>query len=397
MVVAGVPRYSRRVGKLGTVLELMHDARNRWTTVRAEVREWRDEELSSRAVERHMERDVAEGRSFASVYFPVDRSKIVPPVTEARTRVWFDGPRRVREERQVLQGVGEELVGVLDGDWWWLYTPFQGAITNQGDPHHSAGIGERWAGFFDPSSLIPSLDLDVLGRCRRHGRPAIRVRATWRESSWFGGSQALEFGAEGYELIFDAQKGVLLRSAALIDGEPFSITEVLEIAYDETFPPEVFSFVPPTGETLQPVQGQVDRRLSLEEAVAEAPFQIWVPCRVPRGFTLDVRFVPAAERPLTIPSVFLNYVPDDAAHRLSLRETATGELGWTAWAVPVAVEHEGEEFAVVPADDEHPWRPTHVFVERPGTSIEITSDLELDTLLGIAASLAPASPEAPRL
>ena len=49
------------------------------------------------------------------------------------------------------------------------------------------------------------------------------------------------------------------------------------------------------------------------------------------------------------------------------------------------------------ADDKRPWLPTHVFAEREGTSIEIQSDLELDTLLGIAASLAPAQAEPPRL
>jgi outer membrane lipoprotein-sorting protein len=346
------------VSKLGTVLELMHDAPNRWSTIRATVREWR-----------------------------------AVPASETRTRIWIDEAGRVREERDVVKGAGESSIGVLDGDRWWLYSPGRGAISNDGDAHQGAGIGDRLAVLFDPSRLIPSFDFDLLGRCTHRRRPAIRVRAKPRETSWQAVVE-LDPWAEHHELLVDVERGVLVRAAAFVGDEELAVLEVLEISFDEVFEDDTFVFVPPPGETVRSVQDAAGRMLSLEEAVREAPFPVWVPSRVPRGFTVHISLGPAGERP---PTLMLDYVPDDAVHRLSIRETPTGELGQISWADPRTVEHEGEEFLVVTADDRRPWLPTHVFAERAGTSIEITSDLELETLLGIAASLAPARAEPPRL
>ncbi len=190
----------------------------------------------------------------------------------------------------------------------------------------------------------------------------------------------------------DLERGVLLRAGAFTGGEEFAVIEVLEIAFDEVFADDIF--VSPEAESARSIGESPGRTLSLEDAVREAPFPVWAPRRVPRGFTAHVSLSAPGDRPATL---VLHYVPDDAVHRLSIREAPTGELGEIAWAEPRAIEHEGEEYLVVTADDKRPWLPTHVFAEREGTSIEIQSDLELDTLLGIAASLAPAQAEPPRL
>lgn len=383
------------MGKVGNVLELMHGARHRWVSIRATIRERRHEERAATAADRALERMLEGGRS--TVSYRASRHETGVAESEMLTRIWLGSSGRVREEREIVAGAGEPTIGVRDGDWWWLYSPSEGAVSNGGDSRQVAGIGDRTAVLFDPAPVTPGLDLEVLGRCRVGGRRGIRLRATPREAVTPGLLPELDLGAEAYELVVDAERGILLRTEAFAGGEPFSVVEVVDIAFDEKPPRRTFTFAPPDGEIVRPVQSPLQRALSLEEAACAAPFQVWIPSRVPRGFAMDVSFVPAAERPPTVATVLVDYVPDDAAHRLSVRQTAAGELGWADWTEPRTVERDGEEFAVVVPDDEHPWRPTHVFAERGGTSIEITSDLELDTILEIASSLAPAPVEPPRL
>lgn len=312
--------------ELGTVLELLHDAPNRWTTIRATVRERR----------------------------------AVPP-SETTARIWIGETGCVREERDVVPNGGEVL-----------------------------GSGDTLAVLFDPSRLIPSFDFDVLEMCTYRERAAIRVRAKPRETG--PTPTELDPWADDHELIVDVERGVLLRVGAFTGGEEFAAVDVLEIAFDEVFADDIF--LSPEGETARSLGEPPGRMLSLEDAVREAPFPVWAPSRVPRGFTAHVSLSAPGDRPATL---VLHYVPDDAIHRLSIRETPTGELGEIAWSEPRTIEHEGEQYLVVTADDKRPWLPTHVFAEREGTSIEIQSDLELETLLGIAASLVLAHAEPPRL
>ncbi len=88
--------------RLGTVLELLHDAPNRWTTIRATVRERR----------------------------------AVPP-SETTTRIWIGEGGLVREE-------------VV-------------AMTAGADASTEMGTGDTLGVLSDPSRLIPSFDFEVLG------------------------------------------------------------------------------------------------------------------------------------------------------------------------------------------------------------------------------------------
>lgn len=65
------------------------------------------------------------------------------------------------------------------------------------------------------------------------------------------------------------------------------------------------------------------------------------------------------------PTVGIHYAPETGAHQLTLTETPSGHPGWTAYG---------------------DW----TVVERDGTQIQITSDLDVDALLEVAASLIPA-------
>ena len=61
------------------------------------------------------------------------------------------------------------------------------------------------------------------------------------------------------------------------------------------------------------------------------------------------------------------------------------------------IERHGEELRVRVPEEDEPWRQTTVLAQRGETSIEITSDLPLETLLELVDSLVPAPPEPPKL
>ncbi len=51
----------------------------------------------------------------------------------------------------------------------------------------------------------------------------------------------LSWGADEYEVVVDAEHGVLLRCASRLRGEDFDTLEVEEIYFDEQFSDEVFT------------------------------------------------------------------------------------------------------------------------------------------------------------
>ena len=73
----------------------------------------------------------------------------------------------------------------------------------------------------------------------------------------------------------DAGRGVLLRVEGRRGGAAVSIVGVVESALDETVPDDRFVFTPPPGVEVSSVSSKRD--LSLEEAVAAAPFVLWLP------------------------------------------------------------------------------------------------------------------------
>ena len=48
-------------------------------------------------------------------------------------------------------------------------------------------------------------------------------------------------GADEYEAVVDAERGVLLRCASRLGGEDFDALEVEEIHFDEQFPEDTFA------------------------------------------------------------------------------------------------------------------------------------------------------------
>src|SRR5262249_1515568 len=146
------------------------------------------------------------------------------------------------------------------------------------EPRRGAGRGgntrrHAWKSLLDPADWIPALTFEPRGSTETAGRAALVVAATTREQSWPGHTPfALQEtrGAEEYELLVDGERGVLLRTAALLDGEAFWTAEFEELAFDEEFRAELFVFEPPSGVEVRPLQSRMPERLTVAEAASRA-------------------------------------------------------------------------------------------------------------------------------
>ena len=179
----------------------------------------------------------------------------------------------------------------------------------------------------------------------------------------------------------DAERGTPRRIEARYAGEPYVIFEVLEIAFDETFPDDVFT--PPPGSEVG-VRG-----LTLEQVAASAPFALWVPAE---DWECTIAYVWLDDDPSIAPQVNLQY---------------------TATATRIAqspVSHPGQQARIV-LEGAGPWRdterngrhmevrehaegprPAQVCLELEGTWIEIHSwELDINALADLAGGLRRAS------
>jgi outer membrane lipoprotein-sorting protein len=379
------------VASLGDLLELLHGAYDRFESVRLTARNWQHVAGSRSAFERFAAE--SGGTSLGAVRLGEPEAS----TREGIVRLWFEKPHRVREERE--GDLGGAVLGIRDGGRWWMYSPDFGARSNEDAPEVGSGVGQQYEHFLDPSPLIPALAFELSDETEVAGRRALQVLARPRgdapdlRHTLF----RLAAGADEYELAVDRERGVLLRAVARFGGEVFSLHEVTEIAFDEPFAPETFVFVPPPGEVVRGARGSSPSRLTIEEAVAAAPFRVFVPRVIGPGWRMTVHFFAGEERPAAPPAVTIHYARDDASHQLNVTQTAIdardpfdgdwdefdrGGVRWRTWK---------------PARDHDTMSP-RVQVEREGTRITMTSsDLDFDRLIELAEILVPAPTEPPPL
>jgi outer membrane lipoprotein-sorting protein/uncharacterized Zn-finger protein len=382
------------VSELAELLELLHGARDRSRTVRATIREWHHGERSSRAFKRHVE----ESKATAYTEARTVGEDSPPEAWESLTRLWVEKPARIREEREDPHW--ERLLVIRDGERWWSYSPQMGARSNEADPGVRSGAGQLSEHHLDPAPLIAALDFEVLGRRIFAGRPALEVRATPRLSAEAMPAHALFLlghGGDEFRLLVDRERGVLLRTEARLEGQPFRVRELLEVSFDEDFPWETFVFVPPAGESVRPPRVPSLRPVSIEEAARLAPFTVFIPKRVPAGWGMDVRYLHPEERPPVSASVAIWYRPPDATHVISLGERAADESRPSVHAPTREVERRGRRVFVWTPEEESAQEHPRIWLDLEGTRIELGTDLDLETLLEIADSLAPAPTEPLRL
>jgi outer membrane lipoprotein-sorting protein len=361
------------MGQLAELLELLDGAGRRYSALRATTHIRVVTALAAEALQRHQE-SLGDRRTSALAA----QARREPATVETEMRVWLDRPDRMRVEL-VRDGARNETF-VDDGEREWSHTRGSAAFTHPSQKAHRYGFEP----LFRPHTMLARVQLHPLGEAEWAGRRALHARATTRP-----GRPDFTFelppGAESFDLLIDRERGVILRLAAFLAGDEFHTLEVGEIAFDETLPAETFRFDPPEGVEVVDVDAMPEpEEVSLPEAISRAPFTVLAPTRVPEGATRRVRLVEADERFGQPTTVSLGYDFDGGLHYLSISESAQSDLPLDEGFE--AIERNGRRMH---ARDMGGQR--QVLAERLGTDVALVSDLPLDLLVEIAASLEPAS------
>lgn len=240
------------------VLKLMRSAPERYESVRALLR-YRGDGTAIKALRERFFRSEAYRRTYGDAPDPTRPIRHPEPDGPFgwRCRVWRVDDHRWRQElelpdggvdisastgRMRLRGTPEGPPGTSeqwqrrvggasreeDPDWIWLATD------------------TFWTMYpFDPDGGTPltleleEMDLRVEGALRWAGREAVRLVGAPVEELEYA-PEPLWWGADEYEVVVDAERGVLLRTASRIAGADIDALEVEEIHFDERFPDDVF-------------------------------------------------------------------------------------------------------------------------------------------------------------
>jgi hypothetical protein len=375
---------NRRVGALGEILELLHDAGERARPARLTVVEWRHGPRSSAAFERYMA--ARQGLGSAGMHVS-SRGEPTPDETSWTTTLVLESDARFREEAAGVQAGRRSLV--RDGERWASWDSDWGAVTSESE-QEGGPPSSTYAFLLDPVGVLGSFLLEPAGHAEVAGRHAWRVRAKARAEPEGSVLFRLGPGADRVDLAVDAERGTLLRSEAFLGDEPFHRLEVTEITFGPS-PSGTFDLTLPEGVV---ASGGWPRpqRLALHELAATAPFAVFAPDRVPEGWRLVERlFTAGRERPPVEPEVFLGYMSREGAYEVSVRQRSSSStraewLDWQPGDGGLEVADAGEN-----VEPRH-----HVRVERDGTLVELSGP-DPTLLLQLARSLAPAPADAPHL
>ena len=107
--------------------------------------------------------------------------------------------------------------------------------------------------------------------------------------------------ADDVVLDVDAERGPCCASSAVSPASPTSCARSVRSRSARTFPDSTFERELPEGETARPLERPFEHHVTLERAVALAPFVLWIAPRVPSDWEVDITFVNAMERPPTEP------------------------------------------------------------------------------------------------
>jgi hypothetical protein len=256
------------MGDVGDLLELLHGAADRWTTVQTTVR--------------------------------------VRGSAEQATQLWIAKPHRWRQE-------DADSVAVGRGRLWWASSPDVGFMSNEDDADF--GFGEPMQSFgahLDPAQLIPLLSFTQI----EHGRGVVVAHVRPRGGQGF--SVGMPRDGDEHVLTIDGERGVVLRIETLIGGEPFSVSELEGTIWDAAIPDDVFELTPSPGERVRSPR-ELHRVVTFEEAAQFAPFPVFAIAELPHGqWRSRVHFTAAGG---THPeSVYVTYHRADARGVITLFE-----------------------------------------------------------------------------
>lgn len=145
---------------------------------------------------------------------------------------------------------------ILNLPEWWTYDETTRVAEGRcGDQLSSPG----WLGFvpelLDPTHVLPTLDMVVVGATTAASRPAVELRGKERvmaRRSVVGSRTVIPMYATEHRLWIDAEFGVLLKAISFLDDHQFNIAEIVSIEFNNALDDEIFVFTPPPGVELRP-------------------------------------------------------------------------------------------------------------------------------------------------
>jgi outer membrane lipoprotein-sorting protein len=378
------------VGELGDLLELLYSAHSSFETVRGVLRRTTDSDLSERAMREFVEQEQSGTMRSSVIVLGRPDAEPTPSRRVAETRFWHEKPNRFREAITSDHPDGRDgWVAVRDGDRWWSFDPRNGGHSNEDDPEVGSGVGHELAALLDPVDLLAAFELTILGRSEVFGRGAIDLRAVSRKTEHHRFHSFPPWGDE-LRCSVDADRGVLLRKAFLIDGAEFVSEELSELAFDEPIPPETFVLELPEGESFASLDHYVEP-VTLPDAVARASFKVFAVRKLPEGdWRIQVHYSAAGRHPPEQESVHINYMREDAQSDLAISESSAGApaVDWPDDFDDEAVVRDGISYLVHSGEEGPFGPPATVRFDRDGTRIEMSSNaLGVPSLLDLAAEL----------
>lgn len=218
---------------LGALLELLYSARERSKTVQAVVRR-----RHRQARELELLRARGLWRDLPPI--PPEEGDWGEPseVVETTTRLWAARPDRLRWESTFSGNPSgaRTSVGVKEGELFW-HRFGDGEIRSNETRRGRGTMTASEELLIDPSPLLADYRFDIGSAATLIGRRGIEIAAHRRV-----GAHSHDFGLLGDELalVVDEERGVLLRSAVVVEGEEISTSDVIEITFDEPISGELF-------------------------------------------------------------------------------------------------------------------------------------------------------------
>jgi outer membrane lipoprotein-sorting protein len=231
------------MSELGDVLELLHGATGRVATLTATLHVWYDEERGVRAAEAAQQR--AGPGAVAMTYHA---GKGEPPQLrryEQQTVVHYRHPGHYRLHRQANAHVHRphDVLQIYDGEWEWTYVAADGEAYVQ----TAAGPVEL-VRLLDPSWLPAACVLSVVGRSSYEGRRVVELDGRPRpDPVELPLDRQAGWGADGLQVVLDAETGLLLSVTSRFDGEPYKVERLADVIVNQPLDDELFRFTPPQG------------------------------------------------------------------------------------------------------------------------------------------------------
>jgi hypothetical protein len=248
------------------VLELIGSASQRYDTVRAALR-YRGDGPTHKEIRERIVRTEAGQRAFGispreaskRIESPIDHPEPDGPYGW-RCRAWHADEYHWRLETDlpsdgvsILASNGRTRSGLpspgpqYEGRFWRHRV---GGGSHEDDPRWFDLATDHYWTFYalltdeicGISHELRPLDLTVEGPLLWADREAVRlVGVPGKEWDWEWDPDPLSWGADEYEVVVDAERGVLLRCASRLGGKDFDALEVEEIYFDERFGEDVFT------------------------------------------------------------------------------------------------------------------------------------------------------------